>query len=244
MAWILTIDIDADQVDLTSDQLWTAGTNGIAEVPGGHGARLLAGFETEAEAAAAQTEFGGTVAPVDPTAWGAPAATVIEVGGRALTIDAGHSFGHGAHPTTQLCLAALALHVVSGQTVLDVGCGSGVLSLAAAALGAAAITAIDIDPAAIAATNSNSQANSIAIDVSTTPFAEIDGPFDIVVINMLVAELEPLVADVCRVAGGLVILSGALIEQADRWATMFPRWDAVDETTDGEWICRTYRIAG
>ncbi len=238
MAWILTIDVAPEQVDTTSNHLWTLGTNGIAEVasPGGDDhTRVLAGFETEAEAETAKTELGGAVAPVDPTAWGAPATTTIDVGGRSLTIEAGHSFGHGAHPTTRLCLQALERHVAPGQTVLDVGCGSGVLSLAAKALGASAVTAIDIDPAAIAASAENAEANGIRLDISTAPVDQVNGLFDIVVVNMLVAELEPIAANVERVAGGLIILSGALIEQADRWSAMFPACSVIEETADGDW---------
>lgn len=243
MAWILTIDIDAAQVDAVSDQLWTLGTNGIAELPSETGARLLAGFETEAEAEVAKAEFGGAVAPVDPSVWGAPAATTIEVGGRSLLIEAGQSFGHGAHPTTRLCLEALERHVTDSHTVLDVGCGSGVLSLAAQVLGASNVTAIDIDPAAIAATNENAQANDLTIDISATPVQQLAGSFDVVVVNMLVAELEPIADDVRRLGNGLLIVSGALIEQAGRWMAMFPDWVLVDEHIDGEWICRTYRTA-
>lgn len=243
MAWILTIDIDTAQVDAVSDQLWTLGTNGIAELPGEAGARLLAGFESEAEAQVAQAEFGGTVAPVDPSVWGAPPTAMIEVGGRSLIIEAGHSFGHGAHPTTRLCLDALEQHVTGDQTVLDVGCGSGVLSLAARALGAPSVTAIDIDPAAIAATTENAQANDLTLDISATPIEQLTGSFDVVVVNMLVAELEPVSADVRRLSNGVLILSGALIEQATRWSAMFPECDVIDETTNGEWsgmVIRTH----
>lgn len=243
MAWILTIDIDVTQVDTVSDQLWTFGTNGVAELPSETGACLLAGFETKEEAEVAQAEFGGTVAPVDPSVWGAPAATTIEVGGRSLIIEAGQSFGHGEHPTTRLCLEALERHVTDGQTVLDVGCGSGVLSLAARALGASNVTAIDIDPTAIAATNENARANDLSIDISVTPVQQLAGSFDVVVVNMLVAELEPIADDVRRLGNGLLIVSGALIEQAGRWMAMFPDWVPVDEHIDGEWICRTYCAA-
>lgn len=245
MAWILTIDVDAEHVDTVSDQLWGIGTNGIAEVatPDGDTAivRLLAGFETEPDAKAARSEFGGSVAPVDPTVWGAPDTASIEVGGRSLTIEAGHSFGHGAHPTTQLCLQSLERHVTPGATVLDVGCGSGVLALAAKMLGAGAVTAVDIDPAAIAASTANALVNDIDIQVSTTPVSDLTGPFHLVVINMLVAELEALVPDVQRLTGGLIILSGALSGQADRWSAMFPSTTLIEETTNGDWAGRVLR---
>ena len=241
MAWILTIDVPSAEADAVSDQLWTLGTNGVAEVPSGDDARLLAGFETEAEAKIARGAIGGSIAPIDPPQWAPPEAATIEVGGRTLTIDAGHSFGHGGHPTTRLCLQALERHVGGGDTVLDVGCGSGVLSLAASTLGASAVTAIDIDPEAITATTENARANNLTLNISATPLADVSGSFDIVVVNMLIAEVEPLAGDLRRVAGGLVILSGALIEQADRWSAMFPGSEMMEATTDGEWAGKVIR---
>jgi len=242
VAWILTIDVAPDQVDAMSDHLWTLGTNGIAEVPNGREARLSAGFETEREAEIARVEYGGTIAPVDSNMWGTPEPSTIEVAGQTLIIDAGQSFGHGAHPTTQLCLAGLERHTIEGQTVLDIGCGSGVLSLAAAVLGASA-TAIDIDPVAIRAASENAESNGVTLDVSATPLDKITGPFDIIVVNMLVAEVEHLAADIRRLAGGLVILSGALVHQAERWTAMLPGWSVVDEQVSGEWVSRTYATA-
>lgn len=245
MAWILTIDVAPEQADSITDQLWTIGTNGVAELPneGNKGpARLLAGFETEAEAETARFQLGGSVAPVDPTAWGTPPIADVEIAGHTLTIEAGHSFGHGKHPTTRLCLQLLERHLRPGQTVLDIGCGSGVLSLAAKALGAPEVTAIDIDPAAIAASGANAKANNLTIDVSCTPIAEIVGPFDVVVVNMLVVELEPIADHVVRCSGGLLIVSGALIDQASRWTALFPNLICVDQASDGEWAGRTYRL--
>lgn len=242
MAWILTIDIDADGVDAVSDQLWTLGTTGVAEVPGEGATRLLAGFDTESAAEAAAAELGGSVAPVDPSSWAGPEVSTIEVAGRTLTIDAGQSFGHGAHPTTQLCLRALESHLVAGQTVLDVGCGSGVLSLAAMTLGASSATAIDIDPAAVEATQANAATNQLDVKVSSTPIEDVAGPFDVVVVNMLLADLEPIAPQVQRAAGRLIILSGALIEQAHRWSDMFPGCISIDERFDGDWAGRVIQI--
>ena len=245
MAWILTIDVDPAQVSRLTDQLWALGTNGVAEVPrpDANGPRLLAGFETEAEANNARSEVGGEVAPIDPTAWAAPEPTSLDVAGRVITIDAGHSFGHGAHPTTQLCLRALERHITAGCSVLDVGCGSGVLSIAARTLGAGRVQAIDIDPAAIEASQQNAERNGVEVDISATPIGDVSGRFDVVVANVLTAELFPLAADIRRMAGGLVILSGALVDQTHQWDDMFPGAVLVSDSVEGEWSGRVYRAA-
>ncbi len=243
VSWILTIDVEDGEIDPTIDRLWDLGTNGVATIPAPDAkvSRLLAGFESEGVATDAKTVLGGTVAPIDPTAWAAPEQAVVDVGGRSLTIDAGHSFGHGKHPTTQLCIRALESHIRPGTSVLDVGCGSGVLSLAAAAVGAAKVSAIDIDPAAIAATTANAASNSIELDVSPTDIADLAGPFDVVVVNMLVAELEPIAGEVRRLARDLIIVSGALVEQRERVRFAFPSASLIEENVDGDWLGHVYR---
>ncbi len=254
MAWILTIDVAGTAGDVEADteaiteRLWALGTNGVALVPASDGrgaaerSALLAGFDSEPDAVVARDELGGSIAPVDETAWSTPDVATIEIAGRTLTIDAGRSFGHGAHPTTRLCLAALTEHLRTEQSVLDVGSGSGVLSLAAAALGARSVTAIDIDPLAIASTRANAAANGITIEVSTATIAELAGPFDVVVVNMLVAELAPIAADVRRLTGGLLIVSGALDEQREQLAGVLSPSTLVSDIREGEWIAQVHRI--
>lgn len=239
MAWILTIDLPADQVDVVTDQLWSLGTDGVAELPGNDGPQLLAGFPTIESAEAAQRVFGGTIAPVDPSQWATPEARTIAVGPHSLTIDAGHSFGHGDHATTQLCLRALKRHVRPGMSVLDLGCGSGVLALAARLLGATPVVGVDVDPAALTATEHNATNNRLDVEVSDTPVGQLERSFDLVVVNMLIAELEPIAPDVDRVAGDVLILSGALTEQADRWSALFPNRPVLDASVDGEWAGHT-----
>lgn len=234
MGWILEIDLAGRDADELTDALWTHGTTGVAEVSD----QLIAGFDTEAEAMAASEQVGGEVRPVDPSQWKTPETTTVSIGDRSLTIDAGHSFGHGGHPTTALCLRALERHVQPGDRVLDLGCGSGVLALTAAVLGAVEVHAVDIDPAAVQATIANAAANQVKLAVSDTPLTDLDGPFDLTVVNMLVAELEPLAAELIRVSTDRVVLSGALIEQSGRWDAMLPGWTIVEETTEGEWACR------
>jgi ribosomal protein L11 methylase PrmA len=246
VSWILTINVDEGQIDPITDRLWDLGTNGVATIPtpAGIGSRLLAGFESEAVATTARTILGGAVTPVDPAAWETPDVVLVEVGGRSLAIDAGHSFGHGKHPTTQLCIRALESHLRPGTTVLDVGCGSGVLSLTAAALGASSVSAIDIDPAAIVATTANAASNGIELDISANDIADLDERFDVVVVNMLIAELEPIADDVQRLAGDMIIVSGALIEQRERVRLAFPSASLIEENVDGDWAGHVYRTGG
>ena len=240
---MLTIDANDAETDALTDRLWSAGSTGVAQIIGERAgeSRLLAGFDAKSTAAAARSELGGSISPVDPSTWAAPAPSRVEVGGRSLTIDAGRSFGHGGHETTRLCLSALERHVGPGRTVLDVGSGSGVLSLAAAALGAT-VTAIDVDPVAVATTVTNAFSNDIEVTASTTPIDEIDGMFDVVVANLLVAELEPIGPAVAALATDVVIVSGALVEQQDRVGdALGTELSLIEAAADGEWFGGVYR---
>jgi len=245
VSWILTITTADEQVDPIIERLWDLGTSGIATLPADASSdcRLLAGFDNEANAETAHAALGGTIGPVDPTDWATPTPADIAVGDHVLTIDAGQSFGHGGHPTTQLCLRALERHLRPGRSVLDVGSGSGVLAMAAKALGAGTVTAIDIDPAAVAATRANAAANGLSVDTSAIDIAELRGSFDLVVVNMLIAELEPIASHVRRLANDLIIVSGALVEQRDRvHASLGVAAEVIEQTVDGEWIGDTLRV--
>jgi len=133
------------------------------------------------------------------------ARTVVE-------IDPDGAFGTGGHPTTRMLLAQLVGRIEGGESVLDVGCGSGVLAVAAALLGAASVTAVDISPAAIAATTANAVRNQVGkrVVVSGTPVAELTDRFDVIVANIHAAGLRELApALLARMApGGWVGLSG------------------------------------
>jgi len=134
-----------------------------------------------------------------------------------LRIEPGPTFGLGDHPTTVLSLRAVRGHVSRDCTVLDVGCGSGVLSVGACMLGASSAVAIDIAPASIDVTNANAHANGVSdrVVVSTTPLAHVDGAFDIVVANILAPTLIDLAEDLRRVvkASGVLIVSGVLADR-------------------------------
>lgn len=134
-----------------------------------------------------------------------------------LELDPGLAFGTGTHPTTALCLEWLDRAELTGKEIIDFGCGSGILAVAALALGAAQVIAVDHDPQALVATESNASKNRVADrlhiqDARQPP----EGPCDILLANILAGtliELEPILADLVS-PGGQIILSGILSEQA------------------------------
>jgi ribosomal protein L11 methyltransferase len=168
-----------------------------------------------------------------------------------IEIDPGMAFGTGAHPTTRMCLESLeriCFNECGGRlpgNVLDVGTGSGVLSIAAALMGAPRTTAVDIDPEAVRVTQENLELNRVAdlVDASTTDLAVIPGQFSIVVANILAEELVRLSAQlIARVApGGWLILSGILTEKAAFVVAGFPGLTLVESPQDLEWSCLTFR---
>lgn len=150
-----------------------------------------------------------------------------EPGERAVMIDPGRAFGTGAHPTTRLCIRLLAR--AERGSLLDVGCGSGVLSIAAARLGFGPIRAVDNDPVAVETTISNAAANDVTIEVSL-----LDGEVDalpvtaITVANVLLAPVERILG---RLASGVVITSGYL----DSDHPEAPGWRSTDRVMLDGW---------
>jgi ribosomal protein L11 methyltransferase len=157
----------------------------------------------------------------------------VEPGDLVVEIDPGRVFGHGGHPTTRLLLEDLAERLVGGERVLDVGCGSGVLSVAAALLGAGEVVGIDIDPDAVTVTHENAARNGVEVTVSTTPLHEIDGRYDLVLANIGADVLIDLAPELQRV-GGTLLLSGVLAERAGEVAASYAGTATVREL-DG-WV--------
>ncbi|AFZ82896.1 50S ribosomal protein L11 methyltransferase [Candidatus Kinetoplastidibacterium crithidiae] len=131
-----------------------------------------------------------------------------------VRIDPGMAFGTGSHSTTSLCLSWMDLHLVSNSSVLDYGCGSGILSIAAMKLGAKKAVAVDIDPLAIDTTVNNANINNVLVDVKL-PSHLTDERYNLVVANILKEPLQILAAELSRrvEVGGSLLLSGILTSQ-------------------------------
>lgn len=158
-----------------------------------------------------------------------------------IELDPGLAFGTGSHPTTHLCLAWLESCLPAHSTVLDYGCGSGILAIAARLLGAGDTHAVDIDEQAVQATEFNARVNGVALQ-AMLPDALMPGQYDVVVANILSGPLKvlaPMLAG--RVApGGHLVLSGILERQADEVAQAYAPWMAMHvwESREG-WVCLT-----
>lgn len=142
-----------------------------------------------------------------------------------IVLDPGLAFGTGSHPTTHLCLAWLADTLQGGERVLDYGCGSGILAIAASKLGAERVIGVDIDPQAIQSSVYNAAQNQVSADFY--PADQLPGgQFDIVVANILssaLSVLAPALASACR-PGGQIALSGILREQAGEVSAIYEPW--------------------
>jgi ribosomal protein L11 methyltransferase len=156
-----------------------------------------------------------------------------------LVLDPGMAFGTGSHPTTRLCLEWLERAVTPGCSVLDYGCGSGILGIAAARLGATDILGVDIDPRALAIARGNARRNETRIRFDDAAL-ELHGRFDLVVANILSNPLKALAPAICSHVrpGGRLALSGILSAQAGELMAAYAPWLplAVADTREG-WVC-------
>jgi len=142
-----------------------------------------------------------------------------------LRLDPGVAFGTGSHPTTRLCLQWLSQSLPPGASVLDYGCGSGILAIAALRLGAASAAGVDIDPQALVAARDNASQNGVTAHFHA-PGGEPPGPYQVVVANILanpLIALAPVLAARTQ-SGGRVVLSGILQDQAQEVAAVYARW--------------------
>ncbi len=182
-------------------------------------------------------------APVEVTSdfwivptWHEPPAQARQI----IRLDPGLAFGTGTHPTTRMCLRWIAQKGVQEQRVLDYGCGSGILAIGAAKYGATDIDAVDIDEAAVTATELNAVANHVVLRAGLPDKAQ--GQYQTVLANILATPLRVLAPLLCAhvAAGGSLVLAGILERQADELKAAYAPWILleVSDTQDG-WILMT-----
>ena len=265
----LRMTVTPDEVDVISGELWRLGTLGVQEVDTGASITLLAGFASAVSAneAARQLEKFTVIAEFGSRdyldTWRA-FATIYHAGNRlvvkppwvhyepeaselVLWIDPGRSFGSGSHVSTRLALAQLEQLLEGNESVLDFGCGSGVLAVAAARLGATHVVGIDIDSDAPQITLDNAKANGVRdfVEASTAPLTTLTDEYNVVVANMLASTLiesAELLIDSLRPAGRLVV-SGLLESQIDLVVNAFNPLRLLTkrncDAEEGAWVCLT-----
>jgi ribosomal protein L11 methyltransferase len=164
---------------------------------------------------------------------------VAATGAVVVRLDPGLAFGTGTHPTTAMCLQWLDGAQLNGQQVIDYGCGSGILAIAAVKLGARRVLAVDHDPQALLATRENAERNGVERQIEVlTPDAALP-QVDVLLANILalpLIELAPLFQKRVR-PGGHLVLSGILAEQADAVGAAYVEWFRMEAPTcRDEWV--------
>ncbi len=158
----------------------------------------------------------------------------------SIVLDPGLAFGTGSHPTTRLCLRWLDDHLEEGISVLDYGCGSGILAIAALKLGASSAVGVDLDAQAVAASIDNARTNRVENASFHLPDSAPKGSYDLVISNILTNPLRmlaPLLADATK-PGGRIVLSGILEAQAADIMHIYQQWFDFDEPVFEEgWSC-------
>jgi ribosomal protein L11 methyltransferase len=187
--------------------------------------------------------------PITPTFWIVPSwHQPPPQASQVIRLDPGLAFGTGTHPTTRMCLRWIAAHAPARQApwqrVLDYGCGSGILAIAAALHGAQGIDAVDIDPAALQASAANARANGVTL--RTGPPEMASGSYALVLANILAQPLKLLAPLLCChvAAGGELVLAGLLERQSSELQAAYARWCRleVSDREDG-WALMTAHMA-
>ncbi len=158
-----------------------------------------------------------------------------------LRVDPGLAFGTGTHPTTRLCLQWLSDLPLKGKTVLDYGCGSGILAMAASALGAASVFGVDIDPQAVDTARYNTAANGLQVSYAVSD-RELHLQYDVVVANILAGPLTVLAPAICAhvKTGGRLALAGILAPQIERIQAAYAPWIEMTVTAERDgWVRMT-----
>ena len=156
-----------------------------------------------------------------------------------IALDPGLAFGTGSHPTTRLCLRWLDANIKGGESVLDYGCGSGILAIAAMKIGAGSAIGVDVDAQAVVASRDNAEGNQVRADFYLPDGVKL-AQYDVVVANILtnpLRALAPLLAGATK-SGGHIVLSGILAEQADEVMRIYAQWfDLAPAVLEDGWCC-------
>jgi ribosomal protein L11 methyltransferase len=156
-----------------------------------------------------------------------------------IALDPGLAFGTGSHPTTRLCLRWLDNNLKGGESVLDYGCGSGILAIAAMKFGASSAVGVDVDAQAVQASHDNAHANQVCADFFLPDDVALV-EYDVVVANILtnpLRALAPLLAGATK-SGGRIVLSGILADQASGVMQIYAQWFDLDPfVLDEGWAC-------
>ena len=274
----VAVDVTEPEADEAGALLFELGAQGVEQrdattLAKGQGDRvtLIASFERHEDAQAAVAELPGAWSPrvqevvgdawrdewkkhfepfrVCPGVMVCPPWKTVEAGpDEVIVLEPGRAFGTGLHETTSLVAAVLAELSLDGATVLDVGCGSGILALVALRLGAARAMAVDVDPDAVAVTRENAARNGLTdrVDVDDVPLDDVPGMFPVVLANIESGTLVDLApALIARVApGGHLVLSGILAPdvapaQIEDVRRAYAPLRELDVRRKGEWIAVT-----
>jgi ribosomal protein L11 methyltransferase len=205
---------------------------GIADVPEQDWVRL-----TQSQFAPVPITDGFWIVPT----WHQPPAGAKQV----IRLDPGLAFGTGTHPTTRMCLGWVARNaaLVPAGRVLDYGCGSGILAIAAAKFGATEIDAVDIDPAAVTSTEDNARANAVMLNVGLPDKAA--GQYRTVLANILATPLKVLAPLLCAhvQAGGHLVLAGILSRQAGELREAYAPYCDLNVADEQEgWVLMTAQL--
>jgi ribosomal protein L11 methyltransferase len=245
------VTVSPDQAELAADALWQAEPSAVSTTDLPDGTVRLVADVTDTERIPAGWTWEAVEVDSDEyldawRSWAQPVA-VEGVGDRVVLqpawlppdgepairttvvrLDPGRTFGSGSHPSTQLAVELLLSIVTVGPRVLDLGCGSGVLGICALLRGAESVQAVDVDPAAVLATEVNARLNGVSasLDASTTPLLDLGGRFDLVLANIGAGVLRDLAPAIARRTSpsGAVVLSGILDEQVDDVLAAYTGW--------------------
>lgn len=269
---VVAVDVEdtpycATGADVVADRLFSLGASAVSELPDDTDVRvrLVADLPSSAIDGLAASGLVFRLLEADPSwadGWRAHAATVVAgerlavrpewvepdpvvlVGRTEVVLDAALAFGSGSHPTTRMCLGAVDHLVSSGDRVLDVGCGTGVLGVSALLLGAGSLVAVDVEPAAVAATRRTAGLNHVGdrlLEVSSRSVPDVTsahGPFDLVLANLLIPAIEQIGAHLVDALGdgGHLVVSGLLVDHVDRAVGALGSACAVQQVIDdGVW---------